>query len=85
MTVAVRNNNSVNMSYTTTCATTGSIVACGFDRAVAPVAAGGVGGVRVAYVAGASSGPGTVTVQLNGGGADQVTATVAVMVVEAKR
>jgi len=80
MSVAVRNVGAINMDYTPTCVASGAVLSCAFEATVVPVAAGAVGGVAVAYVAGTSSGPGTVTIDLDGGGLDDVVGVVAVTV-----
>jgi hypothetical protein len=79
--VVLRNTSAVEMSYAPTCAASGTVLSCGLETTEVRVGADTVGGVTVAYVAGASSGPGAVTVDLDGGGSDIVTAVVTVMVV----
>ncbi len=87
MNIAVRNDNSVNMQYTATCATAGTVQSCSVDTAVGPCIGSACGWRRERLLRGwhVSWTGQLVTVGLNGGGGDQVTAVVAVTVIGGSR
>jgi hypothetical protein len=79
----ISNASTTDHSYSAQCSPTGSVSSCTVDQPQLTVTAASSASIAVAYTASGPLGVGAVVLQLDGGGADVVSAPIAITIVAA--